>query len=243
MIIPMPWLPGWRPGGIRRPGGGAIRTTGRPPVRGTTQGGPAAPGTTTATTPGQPTGPKPGVSTPPGGAGTGPGSGDTPPRLISGSGSVIVQATAVESTTVEVVVPAKKMVVYWFSLPEKEGNRHEVILRMKNRSLGVGLVVLSVMPEDKVEEYRKSNELIDTLTYITEALETQKSVEFNTLDVSDQVSDIPFEKRKYILVFADPTEEDNLIDVEGLPSWAVKEVLENKSKPEKFETQFQVAVN
>jgi len=249
VIVPMPWLPGWRPGGFVRTGG--VRTVGtgnRPPRRGTT----LRPPTTGPTGPTGPSGAVSGAGPSQGGtpSSSGPsGTTDTgkkPPRVFTASTEGILAATGegqIIEATEEVFVPSKKMVVYWFSLPEKEGNRHEIVLSMKNRSLGVALAVLSVVPEKEIPELQQSKELIEALDYVSETLETEKPVEMRTLDLAEQVSDIPFEERTYILVFAAPTLDDNTIDVQGLPPWAVKQVLEKKTDPMKFETEFRVASN
>jgi hypothetical protein len=205
--IPFPGMTTRRPGGTRIGTGG---TTG--------QVGGAAPGrrmgsgtgTTSGTGPSTGTGAQPGRRMGAGSTGTG---GTTAGGTIGGGSEVL-------SPTLTVTVPSKKQIVYWFSLPEKDGDRHEVTLQLTNYSIGLGLANLSVISKDQEKEFKRSRALIDTLPNVSVALEIGKTEELKTLDLSDKVAAISPENRTYILVLAAPTIDENLVEIKLDPVWA-----------------------
>ncbi len=149
-----------------------------------------------------------------GGIGQQAGTGQVPAGATIGGGSEIL------SSTLTVTVPAKKQIVFWFSLPEKDGDRHEVNLQLTNYSVGLGLANLSVIAKDQEKEYKRSRALIDTLPNVSVGLETGKPEELKTLDLSDKVAAIGPENRTYILVLAAPTIDENLVEIKLDPAWA-----------------------
>jgi hypothetical protein len=210
-------------------------TTPRRPPRGTTPGGRIGGGTTagggigTGAQPGRRMGAGTGTGTGTAGTGAGTGTG-TGTGTAGGTGSTqiggagIAGASGVYSPTLTVTVPSKKQLVYWFNLPEKDGNRHEVSLDLVNYSIGLGLANLSVIAKDQEKEFKRSRALIETLPNVSVALEMGKIEELKTLDLSDKVATISPENRTYILVLVAPTIDENLIEIKVDPAWA-KEML------------------
>ncbi len=204
--IPFPGMTTRRPGGTRIGTGGTAGQMG-----GAAPGRRIGAGTGTTGTIGQTgTGAKPGRKM---GAGT-TGTGETATGGLIGSGSEVL------SPTISITVPSKKQVVFWFSLPEKDGDRHEVNLELTNYSIGLGLANLSVISKDQEKEYKRSRALIDTLPNVSVALEIGKTEELKTLDLSDKVATISPENRTYILVLAAPTIDENLVEIKLDPAWA-----------------------
>jgi hypothetical protein len=254
--IPMPWI-GFRPRPPQVAGGGRPGNFGRPPQPGNTFGGPGAggwqapggaPGTGGGNQPGAPAGGQ-GQGPQPGTAAGGPGQGGAgqggEPRIFTSSGSLVPSATAegVEWGTREVEVPSKNLVTYWFTLPERDGNIHEVALKLTNYSIGLGLANLSVISQEQAPEYRRNRAKIEELPNISIGLETGKEESLRTMDLADQVLSIPMQDRMYILVLAAPTVDDVVVEVEGIPAWALEVVFANQDRPQRFDPDVKVAVN
>ncbi|MCA9411034.1 MAG: hypothetical protein KC944_07470 [Candidatus Omnitrophica bacterium] len=231
---PKPGTPIGGPGGGPQPGtpiGGP--GSGNGPQPGTPIGGPGG----GAGTPGQGPngGPQPG--TPVGG----PGSGQPP--TFSPGGAVVLGATEdIPLATLEVTVPSKKYLTYWFTLPEKGGNFHEVTLKMTNYSVGVGLANLAAIPLSEAKAFQQARKRIQDLPNIGVNLETETEEQLKTVDIAEQVASYQPQDRMYILILAAPTVDENVIEVEGLPAWALPMVFEKEQGPDKFDPDIDLAM-
>lgn len=218
--IPFPGMVVRRPPGAGRPGGvvGGGRRPGAGPGAGV---GIAPPGAGAA--PGRRMGG--GGAAGAGGQGTAPGATG---GLVAGGG--IGTASGVISPTLTITVPSKKQLVYWFSLPEKDGSRHEVTLNMVNYSIGIGLANLSVISKDQEAHFKKSRALIESLPNISVALDNGEEAVLKTMDLSDRVAGINPEDRTYILVFVAPTVDENVVEIAVDPAWAKEEIFKQPSE-------------
>ncbi len=252
--IPMPWFSGGRRGGPGYVTWGPVRGgPARPgfPIGGPPPGGPGGP--MLGTPIGGPGGPQPG--TPVGGPGGpqpgtpigGPG-GPQPGTPVGGPGAgdaVVTGATGeIGWATLQVTVPPKKYLTYWFTLPEQNENFHEVTLKLTNYSIGIGLANLAAIPLSEAKQYQQAKKRIQDLPNIGVNLETEIEEEMRTLDLADQVNAYPPPDRMYILILASPTVDENLIEIEGIPDWALPMVFEKEEGPNKFDPDVDVvAVN